>query len=153
MARLVVQIIPACGIHGYMIHRTFFSPAAFVAYLGFVNVLVAHTHPVMLMFCQLLVNRNKDRGPEEPNTKVPQERVPRLCKDSGGSVGMCIAKLLRNEFVNPIVWDDFHLNDIKLIPEQLLQPITTAANNAVSQSELEAITFNRRQARENACYS
>lgn len=37
------------------------SCVAFVAYLGFVNVLVAHSHPVMLMFCQLLVNRKKDR--------------------------------------------------------------------------------------------
>lgn len=34
---------------------------AFVAYLGFIHVLVAHSHPVMLMFCQLLINSNRDR--------------------------------------------------------------------------------------------
>ncbi|CAH3169467.1 unnamed protein product, partial [Pocillopora meandrina] len=34
---------------------------AFVAYLGFIHILVAHNHPVMLMFCQLLINSNKDR--------------------------------------------------------------------------------------------
>ncbi|XP_044181344.1 stimulated by retinoic acid gene 6 protein-like isoform X2 [Acropora millepora] len=31
---------------------------AFVAYLGFLNVLVAHSHPVMLVFCHLLINRD-----------------------------------------------------------------------------------------------
>ncbi|XP_044181351.1 stimulated by retinoic acid gene 6 protein-like [Acropora millepora] len=38
---------------------------AFQAYLGFLNVLVAHNHPVMLVFCHLLINRNSDRGLEE----------------------------------------------------------------------------------------
>jgi len=38
---------------------------AVVAYLGFINLLVAHSHPVMLMFCQLLINRDKHRGLEE----------------------------------------------------------------------------------------
>ncbi|XP_015765165.1 PREDICTED: stimulated by retinoic acid gene 6 protein homolog isoform X3 [Acropora digitifera] len=38
---------------------------AFVAYLGFLNVLVAHSHPVMLVFCHLLINRNSDRGLKE----------------------------------------------------------------------------------------
>ena len=33
----------------------------------------------------------------------------------------------------------------------LLWPITTDANNTMNQSELEANTCNRRQARENAC--
>ena len=33
---------------------------AFVAYLGFVTVLVALRHPMMLVFCQLLINRQKD---------------------------------------------------------------------------------------------
>ncbi|CAH3157447.1 unnamed protein product [Pocillopora meandrina] len=31
----------------------------FVAYLGFLHVLVAHRHPVVLMFCQLLIESNK----------------------------------------------------------------------------------------------
>ena len=36
----------------------------FVAYLGFLNVLVAHRHPVMLVFCELLNTRkrNPDSG-------------------------------------------------------------------------------------------
>ncbi|KAK2556387.1 Stimulated by retinoic acid gene 6 protein-like, partial [Acropora cervicornis] len=38
---------------------------AFVAYLGFLNVLVAHSHPVMLVFCHLLINRNSDSGLKE----------------------------------------------------------------------------------------
>lgn len=36
---------------------------AFVAYLGFVTVLVAHRHPVMLVFCQLLIDRRKGHQP------------------------------------------------------------------------------------------
>ena len=39
--------------------------SAFVAYLGFLNVLVAHSHPVMLVFCHLLINRNSDSGLKE----------------------------------------------------------------------------------------
>ena len=35
-------------------------------------------------------------------------------------------------------------------PKLLLQPITTNTNYPLNQSELEAITSNRRQARENA---
>jgi len=44
---------------------------AFVAYLGFITVLVAHRHPVMLVFCQLLLDRNKDYQPlqERPHTQ------------------------------------------------------------------------------------
>ncbi|XP_020604284.1 stimulated by retinoic acid gene 6 protein-like isoform X1 [Orbicella faveolata] len=44
---------------------------AFVAYLGFVTVLVAHRHPIMLVFCQLLLDRNKDYQPlqERPPTR------------------------------------------------------------------------------------
>ena len=36
-------------------------------------------------------------------------------------------------------------------PKQSLWPITTDENNTRNQSELEANTCNRRQARENAC--
>ena len=45
--------------------RQLLSPAAFVAYLGFLNVLVAHSHPVMLVFCHLLINRDSDLWLEE----------------------------------------------------------------------------------------
>jgi len=57
---------------------------AFVAYLGFVNLLVAHSHPVMLMFCQLLINRNKDHGLEEslPQNQPVKHRSP---KENGGA--------------------------------------------------------------------
>ncbi|CAH3160802.1 unnamed protein product [Porites evermanni] len=41
---------------------------AFVAYLGFINVLVAHSHPVVLMFCQLLINRHNNRCFESENS-------------------------------------------------------------------------------------
>ncbi|PFX15820.1 Coiled-coil domain-containing protein 180 [Stylophora pistillata] len=38
---------------------------AFVAYVGFVTVLVAHRHPVMLVFCQLLIDRKSDQQSQE----------------------------------------------------------------------------------------
>ncbi|RMX52592.1 hypothetical protein pdam_00021333 [Pocillopora damicornis] len=48
---------------------------AFVAYLGFVTVLVAHRHPVMLVFCQLLIDRQKDH-------QLLQERFSREPRQS-----------------------------------------------------------------------
>ena len=45
--------------------RQILSLAAFQAYLGFLNVLVAHNHLVMIVFCHLLIKRNFDRGLEE----------------------------------------------------------------------------------------
>ena len=64
----------------------FLSLSAFVAYLGFIHLLVAHSHPVMLMFCHLLINRNKDRGLEEsqPQTQSPQDESS---KETGNSKG------------------------------------------------------------------
>ncbi|KAL9963347.1 hypothetical protein ACROYT_G032544 [Oculina patagonica] len=38
----------------------------FVAYLGFLNVLVAYRHPVMLVFCELLNTRHSDPESERP---------------------------------------------------------------------------------------
>lgn len=49
---------------------------AFVAYLGFVTVLVAHRHPLLLVFCQLLLDRNKEHKPL-------QERPPIQPKAAG----------------------------------------------------------------------
>ncbi|XP_068706616.1 stimulated by retinoic acid gene 6 protein-like isoform X3 [Montipora foliosa] len=46
-----------CLMHGF---QNF--DQGFVAYLGFLDLLVAHSHPMMLVFCQLLINRNKERG-------------------------------------------------------------------------------------------
>lgn len=54
---------------------------AFVAYLGFIHILVAHNHPVMLMFCQLLINSNKDRQ----YGKVGREELPGLCVQNSHS--------------------------------------------------------------------
>lgn len=51
--------------------RTVFMPGfqtwdkGFVAYLGFLHVLVAHRHPVVLMFCQVLIESNKVTTSEE----------------------------------------------------------------------------------------
>lgn len=53
---------------------------AFVAYLGFIHLLVAHSHPVMLVFCQLLINRNKDGNLQESQEQAhPRElHFPRM---------------------------------------------------------------------------
>ena len=69
------------------------SCVAFVAYLGFVNVLVAHSHPVMLMFCQLLVNRNKDRdlAGSQPQKKSVDEHQG-SSKENGTSAGMYLVQ-------------------------------------------------------------
>ena len=53
------------------------SLAAFVAYLGFLNVLVAHSHPVMLVFCHLLINRNSDRVLEESLPQIESSGASR----------------------------------------------------------------------------
>ncbi|XP_073251693.1 stimulated by retinoic acid gene 6 protein-like [Porites lutea] len=63
---------------------------AFVAYLGFINVLVAHSHPVMLVFCQLLIKRNKDRGLEE---SLPQ--IQPLESDVESGEGSCYTRETR----------------------------------------------------------
>ena len=64
-------------------------PSAFVAYLGFVNLLVAHSHPVMLMFCQLLINRDKHRGLEEtlPQNQSVKKGSP---EENGNATGMVL---------------------------------------------------------------
>ncbi|XP_067046412.1 stimulated by retinoic acid gene 6 protein-like isoform X3 [Acropora muricata] len=59
---------------------------AFVAYLGFLNVLVAHSHPVMLVFCHLLINRNSDRRLEESLPHIESSGAYREQKDREGIV-------------------------------------------------------------------
>ncbi|XP_015757550.1 PREDICTED: stimulated by retinoic acid gene 6 protein homolog isoform X2 [Acropora digitifera] len=56
----MARIDRACLMQGYQTWDK-----AFVAYLGFLNVLVAHSHPVMLVFCHLLINRDSDLWLEE----------------------------------------------------------------------------------------
>jgi len=67
--------------------KTILSLAAFVAYLIFLNVLVAHSHPVMLVFCHLLINRNRDRGLEESLPHIESAGASREQKDREGIVG------------------------------------------------------------------
>ncbi|XP_066022610.1 stimulated by retinoic acid gene 6 protein-like [Pocillopora verrucosa] len=64
---------------------------AFVAYLGFVTVLVAHRQPVMLVFCQLLIDRQKDH-------QLLEERKPRQLRVSQKAVDrwFLAVTLLRN---------------------------------------------------------
>ncbi|XP_066022922.1 stimulated by retinoic acid gene 6 protein-like isoform X5 [Pocillopora verrucosa] len=67
---------------------------AFVAYLGFVTVLVAHSHPVMLVFCQLLIDRKKDHQP--PQDRFMQEpRRPRMSQKAVNRWFLAVT-LLRN---------------------------------------------------------
>ena len=67
--------------------RQLLSLAAFVAYLGFLNVLVAHSHPVMLVFCHLLINRNSDRGLEESH--IESSRATREGSNPDGMYCIC----------------------------------------------------------------
>lgn len=61
---------------------------AFVAYLGFVTVLVAHRHPVMLVFCQLLIGRRKGHQPlQERSATKPVYR--RFGTGTERSEGFC----------------------------------------------------------------
>ena len=72
--------------------RQLFSLSAFVAYLGFLNVLVAHSHPVMLVFCHLLINRNSDSGIEE---LLPQIMSFGASREQGYGEGMlCFCQFL-----------------------------------------------------------
>ncbi|CAH3160159.1 unnamed protein product [Pocillopora meandrina] len=67
---------------------------AFVAYLGFVTVLVAHSHPVMLVFCQLLIDRKKDHQP--PQDRFMREpRRPRMSQKAVNRWFLAVT-LLRN---------------------------------------------------------
>ncbi|KAM7425854.1 hypothetical protein ABFA07_022772 [Porites harrisoni] len=66
----------------------------FIAYLGFINVLVAHSHPVMLMFCQLLINRDKDRGSEQAPQKT-QHCIPPYSSMVTGSASGAMGVITR----------------------------------------------------------
>ncbi|XP_068736024.1 stimulated by retinoic acid gene 6 protein-like [Montipora capricornis] len=68
-----------CLMHGFQA-----SDEGFVAYLGFLDLLVAHSHPMMLVFCQLLVNRNKERGLIE-STATPQSRNDQRVSEETGT--------------------------------------------------------------------
>ncbi|CAH3146303.1 unnamed protein product, partial [Porites lobata] len=56
---------------------------AFVAYLGFINLLVAQSHPVMLLFCQLLINRDKVHQPNSESPVGAQSENRDCSKENG----------------------------------------------------------------------
>ncbi|XP_073250424.1 receptor for retinol uptake STRA6-like [Porites lutea] len=56
---------------------------AFVAYLGFINLLVAQSHPVMLLFCQLLIDRDKVHQPNPESPAGAQSENPDCSKETG----------------------------------------------------------------------
>lgn len=55
----------------------------FVAYLGFINLLVAQSHPVMLLFCQLLINRDKVHQPNSESPAGAQSENRDCSKETG----------------------------------------------------------------------
>ncbi|XP_066016855.1 stimulated by retinoic acid gene 6 protein-like isoform X1 [Pocillopora verrucosa] len=67
---------------------------AFVEYLGFVTVLVAHSHPVILVFCQLLIDRKKDRQPPQDGF-CREPRRPRMSQKAVNRWFLAVT-LLRN---------------------------------------------------------
>ena len=77
------------------LHLTFlsFSSSAFVAYLGFINLLVAQSHPVMLLFCQLLINRDKGHQPNSESPADAQSENRDCSKETRVPSGMCFVNL------------------------------------------------------------
>ena len=80
------------------LHLTFlsFSSTAFVAYLGFINLLVAQSHPVMLLFCQLLINRDKVHQPNSESPAGAQSENRDCSKETGVASGMCFVNLVKS---------------------------------------------------------
>ncbi|CAH3155737.1 unnamed protein product [Porites lobata] len=58
---------------------------AFDAYLGFINLLVAQSHPVMLSFCQLLINRDKGHQPNSESPAGAQSENRDCSMETGGA--------------------------------------------------------------------
>ena len=80
------------------LHLTFlsFSSTAFAAYLGFINLLVAQSHPVMLLFCQLLINRDKVHQPNSESPAGAQSENRDCSKETGVASGMCFVNLVKS---------------------------------------------------------
>ena len=80
------------------LHLTFlsFSSTAFAAYLGFINLLVAQSHPVMLLFCQLLINRDKVHQPNSESPVGAQSESRDCSKETGVASGMCFVNLVKS---------------------------------------------------------
>ena len=92
-------------IHWHMLAMRFQSPSislisfsstAFVAYLGFINLLVAQSHPVMLLFCQLLINRDKVHQPNSESPAGAQSENRDWSKETGDASGMCFVNLVKS---------------------------------------------------------
>ena len=86
------------------LHLTFlsFSSTAFVAYLGFINLLVAQSHPVMLLFCQLLINRDKGHQPNSESPADAQSENRDCSKETRVPSGMCFVNLFLTNIWNII---------------------------------------------------
>ena len=80
------------------LHLTFlsFSSTAFAAYLGFINLLVAQSHPVMLLFCQLLINRDKVHQLNSESPAGAQSENHDCSKETGDASGMCFVNLVKS---------------------------------------------------------
>ena len=77
-------------------HSNPYFSAAFVAYLGFINLLVAQSHPVMLLFCQLLIDRNKVHQPNSESPAGAQSENRDCSKETGVASGMCFVNLVKS---------------------------------------------------------
>ena len=85
----------ACQSHSIS-HSNPYPSTAFVAYLGFINLLVAQSHPVMLLFCQLLINRDKVHQPNSESPAGAQSENRDCSKETGVASGMCFVNLVKS---------------------------------------------------------
>ena len=85
----------ACQSHSIS-HSNPYSSTAFVAYLGFINLLVAQRHPVMLLFCQLLIDRDEVHQPNSESPAGAQSENRDCSKQTGVASGMCFVNLVKS---------------------------------------------------------
>ena len=105
--------------------------SAFVAYLGFLNVLVAHSHPVMLVFCHLLINRNSDRELKE---SLPQTESSGTSREENYRQGMsCFCHFFLRFVVSRMAIDPRNLEIWKDKPCCPKSRVTPLAWNAILQ--------------------
>ena len=64
--------------------------------LGFINLLVAQSHPVMLLLCQLLINRDKVHQPNSESPAGAQSENRDCSKETGVASGMCFVNLVKS---------------------------------------------------------
>ena len=64
--------------------------------LGFINLLVAQSHPVMILLCQLLINRDKVHQPNSESPAGAQSENRDCSKETGVASGMCFVNLVKS---------------------------------------------------------